>query len=110
LNVARVLAAEGMTEEAREALVAAIHEFGRALAAEHRVAEPANALGAIAPPLDSFWPTGDGLLDAVRAFLSDETAPIPPMIEVLGRPVESSARQAREFFAGIKAKLANIGE
>ena len=40
LNVARVFLAEGMVEEAREALVSAVRDLGRALAAEHRVAEP----------------------------------------------------------------------
>lgn len=109
LKVARVLAAEEMVEEARAAVASSIHELGRALAVEHRLPEPSNARGAVAPPLDAFWSGGEGLLGAVRAFLADENAPVHPMITALGRPNETGARQARDFFAGIKAKLATIG-
>ena len=108
VKMARVLAAEEMTEEARAATVAAIHELGRALAIEHRQAEPANALGAVAPPLDALWPGGDPMLVALRSFLADESAPVLPVVSALGQPAETGTRQARDFFAGIKAKLATI--
>ena len=108
VKMARLLAAEEMTEEARAAVTAAIHEMGRALAIEHRLAEPANALGAVAPPLDAFWPGGDSVLVAVRSFLADDRAALQPVIAALGQPVEAGARQARDFFAGIKAKLATM--
>jgi hypothetical protein len=110
LKMARVLASEEMIEEARIALVAAIHELGRALAIERRQPEPANALGAVAPPLDAFWPGGEQSLLAVRTFLADERSPIQPVLAVLGQPTETNARQARDFFAGIKARIAHIGE
>ena len=109
LKMARVLAAEEMVEEARAAVTASIFELGRALAIEHRVPEPANARGAVAPPLDAFWPGGEGLLGNLRGFLADEHAAVHPTIALLGSPNETGARQARDFFAGIKAKLATIG-
>ena len=49
LKMAHVLAREEMTEEARGAVAAAIHELGRALAIEHRQPEPSNALGGGGP-------------------------------------------------------------
>ncbi len=109
VKMARLLAAEEMTEEARAAVVVAIHEMGRALAIEHRISEPSNALGAVAPPLDAYWPGGDSALVTLRMFLADERAPLQPVIATLGQPVEADARQARDFFAGIKAKLATMG-
>ncbi len=107
--MARVLAAEEMVEEARAAVTSSIHELGRALAVEHRLAEPSNARGAVAPPLDAFWPGGEGLLANLRGFLADENAAVHPTIAALGQPNETGARQAKDFFAGIKAKLATIG-
>ena len=107
--MARVLAAEAMTEEARAAMLAAIHELGRALAIEHHQAEPANAFGAVAPPLDAFWPGGETALVTARSFLADETADVQPVLAALGQPVEATASQAKHYFAGIKAKLATMG-
>ncbi len=109
LKMARVLAAEEMVEEARAAVTSAIHELGRALAVEHRQPEPANARGAVSPPLDTFWPGGEELLGTLRGFLADENAAVHPTIAALGQPNETGARQAKDFFAGIKAKLATIG-
>ena len=108
VKMSRLLAAEEMTEEARAALFVAIHEMGRALAIEHRITEPANALGAVAPPLDAYWPGGESVLVPLRTFLADEHAPLQPAIAALGQPVEAASRQARDFFAGIKAKLATM--
>ena len=109
VKMARVLAAEEMTEEARSATLAAIHELGRALAIEHHQPEPANAFGAVAPPLDAYWPGGETALVVVRSFLADETAAVQLVLAALGRPVEAAANQARDYFAGIKAKLATMG-
>ena len=109
VKMARVLAAEEMTEEARTATLAAIHELGRALAIEHHQSEPANAFGAVAPPLDAYWPGGETTLVTVRSFLADETALVHPVLAALGQPVEAAASQARDYFAGIKAKLATMG-
>ncbi len=108
LKMARVLAAEEMLEEARAAVMSAIHELGRGLAIEHRLPEPSNARGAVAPPLDALWPGREGLLGILRGFLADENAPVHPTITALGQPNETGARQAKDFFAGIKAKLATI--
>lgn len=110
LRVAAVLVAEEMIEEARGAVTAAVHELGRALAIEHGLPEPANALGAVAPPLDAYWPGGDPALLAARTFLEDANAPILPLLQVLGRPADAGERRAREFFEDIKAKLGAIRE
>ena len=108
LKMARVLSGEEMTEEARHAALSAIHEMGRALAIEHRQPEPANALGALAPPLDAYWSGGESALATLRAFLWDEHAPVHPVLALLGQPIESGTKVAKDFFAGIKAKLATI--
>ena len=109
VKMARVLAAEEMTEEARDATLAAIHELGRALAIEHHQPEPGNAFGAVVPPLDAHWPGGETALVTVRSFLADETATVQPVLAALGQPVEAAATEARNYFAGIKAKLATMG-
>ena len=109
VKMARVLAAEEMTEEARAATLAAIHELGRALAIEQHQPEPADAFGAVAPPLDANWPGGETTLVTVRSFLTDESAAVQPVLAALGQPVEAAASQARNYFAGIKAKLATMG-
>ena len=100
-----------MTEEARAAMMAAIHEMGRALAIEHRLPEPVQRPSARLRrrwtrsgraarrcwwPCARFWPTN--------------TRRVQPAIAALGQPVETGARQAKDFFAGIKAKLATIGD
>ena len=81
-----------------------------ALAIEHALPEPANALGSVAPPLDAHWPGGTAALVAIRAFLDDENAPLAPVMSALGQPTETGANKAKEFFAGIKAKIANMAE
>ena len=108
LKMARVLAGEEMIEESRQAALSAIHELGRALAIEHRQPEPANALGALAPPLDSWWMGGEPALLTLRSFLTDEHAAVQPVLSLLGQPVESGTKVAKDFFAGIKAKLATM--
>ena len=44
----------------------------------------------------------------LRTFLADDHAPVQPVLSLLGQPVESGARVAKDFFAGIKAKLATM--
>ena len=109
VKMARVLSAEEMNEEARAATQSAIHELGRALSIEHHLPEPANALGALAPPLDAYWPGGETALVTLRSFLADDTAAVQPALSALGQPVEAAARDAKRYFAGIKAKLATLG-
>ncbi len=108
VKAARVLLAEAMTEEARGALTEAIQEMGRALAIEHRQPEPASALGAVAPPLDAFWPGDDGDIPVLRSFLANESAPLHPILRILGQPPEADAQRAHNLFAGLKAKLATL--
>lgn len=108
LRMAAVLAAEEMSEEARASASAAVHELGRALAIEHGLPEPSNARGAVAPPLDAYWPGGEPSLLVVRTFLNDDHAPLTPLLQALGRPADAGARRAREFFEDIKAKLGAI--
>ncbi len=108
LKMARVLAGEEMVEESRAAALSAIHELGRALAIEHRQSEPTNALGALTPPLDAYWSMGEPSLATLRTFLTDEHAAVQPVLAALGQPVEAGTKVARDFFAGIKAKLATI--
>jgi hypothetical protein len=109
IKMARVLAAEEMTEEARLALAEAIHELGRALAIEHRQPEPENGLSALAPPLDRLWPIGETDASTLREFLRDERAPLEPVLRILGQPREAEMEKAKDLFAGLKAKLASVG-
>ena len=67
-------------------------------------------MGAVAPPLDAYWPGGESAVLAMRSFLADESAPLQPAMTALGQPVEAGVNKAREFFAGIKAKIANMSE
>jgi hypothetical protein len=109
LKVARVLLGEAMTEEARGALFEAIHELGCALAIEHRQPEPANALGAVAPPLDRYWAANAGDVPVLRAFLEHDRAPLEPVLRILGQPAEAEVQTAKSLFAGLKAKVAAAG-
>ena len=73
LKMARLLQAEKMDEEAREALLAAVLETGRALAIESRLPEPPNPVAALAPPLSHAWGNAHATLAAI---LSDSSVPI----------------------------------
>jgi superfamily II DNA or RNA helicase len=109
LKMARVLLAETMIEEARGALVEAVHELGRALAIEHRQPEPVNALGAVAPPSDRLWPGAESNVPLLRAFLENDHAAIEPVLRILGQPPEAEVQRAKSLFAGLKARLAEVG-
>jgi FAD/FMN-containing dehydrogenase len=65
LKMARLLHAEKMDEEAREALLAAILETGRALATEARLPEPVSLSAALAPPLSHAWGKARETLGAI---------------------------------------------
>jgi hypothetical protein len=71
LKMARVLGDGGFAEEARPALLEAIHAFSCALAAEARLPEPSNASDALAAPLSHQWKAA---LPAVTAFVRDANA------------------------------------
>ena len=53
--MARVLGDSGFAEEARPALLAAIHAFGAALAVETRQPEPPELADALQPPFSQLW-------------------------------------------------------
>jgi hypothetical protein len=80
LKMARLLQAEKMDEESREALLAAILEIGRALAVESRLPEPANPAAALAPPLSHAWGTARETLAAV---LNNSSAPLSEALTLL---------------------------
>jgi len=53
--MARVLGNAGFADEARSALLDAIHGMGSALAVERRLPEPAELKDALQPPLSHRW-------------------------------------------------------
>jgi len=80
LKMARLLQAERMDEETREALLAAILETGRALAIEARLPEPTSALAAIAPPLSHAW---GNARETLATALSNSSAPLANALALL---------------------------
>jgi hypothetical protein len=68
LKLAEMFGREDFREEAREALLDAIHNLGRVFAVEQQQPEPDNAAKAILPPLAMRW--GDRL-PVVREFISE---------------------------------------
>jgi len=82
LKMARALGAEDLPEETRDAVLAALHATGRALAVEHRLPEPATVDAAVLPPLALHW--GESL-PVLRAFLNDPGHDWRPVAERLGR-------------------------
>jgi superfamily II DNA or RNA helicase len=81
LKLARVLGESGFSDEARPALLDAILGFACALAAEHRLTEPAELKDALQPPLSNFWATA---LPALKKFLQDPASDLKPILECLG--------------------------
>jgi hypothetical protein len=80
LKMARLLGEGGLDEEARGALLEAVHPLARALAIENRLPAPADADKALLPPLSSCWKTA---LEPLRQFLADASAPWKPAAESL---------------------------
>ena len=80
LKMARLLQAEKMDEEAREALLAAILETGRALAIEARLLEPACPSAALAPPLSHAWGHAHEIL---ATAVNNTSAPLSEALAVL---------------------------
>jgi len=80
LKMARLLLAEKMDEEAREALLATILETGRALAIESRLPEPANPAAALAPPLSHAWGTAR---ETLVATLHNSLEPLSDALALL---------------------------
>jgi SNF2 family DNA or RNA helicase len=80
LKMARLLHEEKMNEEAREALLAAILETGRALAIEAHLPEPASPAAALAPPLSHAW---GNARETLAAVFSNSSAPLSDVLALL---------------------------
>ncbi|HKX60955.1 MAG TPA: SNF2-related protein [Verrucomicrobiae bacterium] len=82
LSMARVLGGSGFGEEARPALVEALHAFGCSRAVELRVPEPPDAKALLQAPLSNCWPEA---LPVLKAFLHDPATDWKPVAECLAR-------------------------
>jgi hypothetical protein len=80
LQMACVLGDSGFADEARPALLAAIHEFGRALAVQARQPEPPELADALQPPLSHVW---SDALSLLRDFVRESSADWKPVAECL---------------------------
>jgi hypothetical protein len=80
LKMARLLQAEKMDEEARDALLAAVLETGRALAIEARLPEPATPAAALAPPLSHAWGKAR---ETLAAALNNSCVPLSEALALL---------------------------
>jgi len=81
LKMARVLGEGGFNDEARPAILDAMHGLARALAVEHRLPEPAELKAALLPPLSHYW---QNALPALQAYLQESAADWRPVAECLG--------------------------
>jgi hypothetical protein len=82
LKLARVLGESGFGEEARLALLEAVHTFACALAVEHRLPEPPESKDALQPPLSHCWADA---LPTLKTFLQQPGSDWKPAAECLGR-------------------------
>ena len=80
VKMARVLGNTGFAEEARSALLEAIHELGRALAVERRLPEPPALNDALQPPVSHGW--GESL-PVLRGFFKETASDWKPVAERL---------------------------
>jgi hypothetical protein len=80
LKMARVLGNTGFSDEARPALLEAIHALGNALAVERRLPEPAEVKDALQPPLSHCWA---GALPILKTFIRDPVTIWKPVAERL---------------------------
>ncbi len=80
VKMARVLGNTGFADEARAALLAAMHELGHALAVEHRLPEPPTLDDALQPPVSHGW--GE-TLPVLRGFLKEAASDWKPVAERL---------------------------
>jgi superfamily II DNA or RNA helicase len=70
LKMARLLGEGELLDEAREALLAAVLDLGRALAIEHRIPEPTELKDTLLPPLALCWGSAAPVL---RDFSADSS-------------------------------------
>ncbi len=82
LKMAGVLGDGGFADEARPALLEAMHSLARALAIEHRLPEPATLNDALLPPSSLLWGVG---LDALRHFAGTGASDWKPAADALGK-------------------------
>jgi hypothetical protein len=82
LKMARVLGEGGFNEEARAALLEAVHTFATALAVEHRLPEPPELKDALRTPLSHHW---GGALPVLKAFAQESGVDWKPVAECLAR-------------------------
>ena len=78
--MARVLGNTGFADEARVALLDAIHGMANALAVERRLPEPAELKDVLQPPVSHAW--GDAL-PLLRGFVGDPACAWKPVSERL---------------------------
>jgi hypothetical protein len=87
LKMARLLGAGDLADEARPALLEALHGFGRALAIENRLPEPPDLQDVFLPPLARSWADS---LPVLRAFANDPNADWTPAAEALSRKFQKT--------------------
>ncbi|MGH7967243.1 MAG: helicase-related protein, partial [Limisphaerales bacterium] len=80
LKMASLLGGGGLVEEARAALLEAVLLFGRALAVEARVPQPASTEEALLPPLSHGWADA---LPVLRPFAAEPASAWEPVFECL---------------------------
>ncbi len=80
IRVARLLSAEELEEEAREALLAALPLLGRALAIERHLPPPEGIHDALGGPWQQLW---GGALGGLRAFVGEERAGVSTVLAAL---------------------------
>jgi hypothetical protein len=80
VKMARVLGNTGFADEARAALLEAVHGLGGALAVERRLPEPPKLEDALQPPVSHGW--GEAL-PVLRGFFKDAASDWKPVAERL---------------------------
>ena len=97
VKMARVLGNTGFAEEARAALLEAMHELGHALAVERRLPEPPKLDDALQPPVSHGW--GD-TLPVLRGFVKEAASDWKPVAERLALLAAGQAGQVLQSFGG----------
>lgn len=80
LKMARLLGEGGLAEEARAALLEAVHPLACALATENRLPMPADMQQALMPPLSVCWKDA---LATLRQFTAEAASPWKPVADCM---------------------------
>jgi len=91
LKVARLLAAGELVEEARSALMEAVHPFCAMLAVEQRLPDPVDFADCLRAPWASLW--GDAC-DTPRAFVGDSQASLDAVLRLLEQRLAENEKNA----------------